>query len=468
MTHIDLPEAAEPGLPPGLEPGTGSIFRDRNFVLLWSAQVLSQLANNMVLAALMAVVVGATQSNTANALLILTFLAPAVVFSALAGVFVERSDARLIMIASNIGRAVGTVFFILVGSNVLVILALNFAISTISAFFAPAELTAIPRLLDRRHLMAANSIFILTVNATFGIGFGVIGPLILTTLGPGAVYIVVAVMFALAALAIVPLPSVQAEKPEGVPSVRVAGQALTHVVDELREGIAFVQRTPQIAWSLRYLGIGASIIGVLGALGPGFATTILGLRPEDIFFIMGPAGLGAVTGILFLNSFGQYLPRRLLIDVGLILTPVMLVAIALVRPLVDVLSPALQPIEANLPSLLAAALSLVALVIAIAFGAGMAYALIAIPAQTSLQEELPVNVRGRIFGILNTLLSVASFFPVLAAPVVADVVDILVPGFGIPVVLLGLSAVLGWVAVVSWRQNAALGLHQRQPPAEAT
>jgi hypothetical protein len=173
-----------------------------------------------------------------------------------------------------------------------------------------------------------------------------------------------------------------------------------------------------------------------------------------------------VTGILFLNSFGQYVPRRLLIDVGLVLTSVMLVAIALVRPIVDVLSPALQPIEANLPSLLSAALSLVALVIAIAFGAGIAYALIAIPAQTALQEELPVNVRGRIFGILNTLLSVASFFPVLAAPVVADVVDILLPGLGIPVVLLGLSLFLAWVSVTSWRQNAALGFHQRQPPGE--
>jgi hypothetical protein len=228
-----------------------------------------------------------------------------------------------------------------------------------------------------------------------------------------------------------------------------------------------VGRTPQIAWSLRYLGIGASIIGILGALGPGFATTILGLTPEDIFFIMGPAGLGAVMGILFINSFGQYLPRRLLIDVGLVLTAAMMLAIALVRPIVDLLSPALQPIEANLPTLMASALSLVALVIAIAFGAGIAYALIAIPAQTALQEELPVNVRGRIFGILNTLLSVASFFPVLAAPILADLVNILLPGLGIPTVLLGLSIVIAWVAFISWRQNAALGLHQRQPRDDA-
>ena len=425
MTHIELSEEMQPGLQPGLPPGTGSVFRNRNFVFLWTAQVLSQLAGNMVLAALMAVVVGATGSNTANALLILTFLAPAVVFSALAGVIVERSDARWIMIASNLGRAVGCALFIGLGANVFAILILNFAISTISAFFGPAELIAITRLVERRHLMAANSVFILTVNATFGIGFGVIGPLLLTTLGPDAVYIVVSVMFALAALAIVPLPSV---KPEKAPRPFDAGRVMTHVVEELREGITFVQNTPQIAWSLRYLGIGASIIGVLGALGPGYATTVLGLSPEDIFFIMGPAGLGAVMGILFLNSFGQYVPRRLLIDVGLYLVAIMLMAIALVGPAVDIFGPALQPIEENLPGLLGSLLSVIALVIVVAFGAGIAYALIAIPAQTSLQEELPPDVRGRIFGILNTLLSVASFFPVLAAPLIADLVNIVLPG----------------------------------------
>jgi MFS family permease len=463
VTHIELGEDLQPGAT--LPPGTGSVFRNRSFVLLWTAQVLSQLASNMVLAALMAVVVGTTGSNTLNALLILTFLAPAVVFSALAGVLVERSDARLIMLASNLGRAVGTALFILAGANVLLILVLNFVISTISAFFGPAELVSITRLLERRHLMAANSIFILTVNATFGIGFGLIGPLLLTTLGPNAVYVVVAVMFGLAALAIVPLPSV---KPETAPKPFDAGRTLTHVLEELREGIQFVRDTPRIAWSLRYLGIGASIIGVLGALGPGYATTVLGLSAEDIFFIMGPAGLGAVMGILFLNSFGQYLPRRLLIDVGLILVAVMLLGIALVQPIVAVLSPALQPIEENLPDLLGAVLSVIALVIAIAFGAGIAYALIAIPSQTALQEELPVDVRGRIFGILNTLLSVASFAPVLAAPLIADVIDIFLPGLGIPIVLFGLAAFMFWVGIVSWRRNRRHGLHRRGAPSEAT
>ena len=292
--------------------GAGNVFRNRPFVSLWIAQLLSQLAANMVLAALMATVFIATRSTTANAVLILTFLVPAVAFSTIAGVLVERSDARLIMLASNVLRAIGIVLFILVGTNVPLILVINLFVATVTAFFAPAELTSIPRIVPHRNLLAANSVFVITINATFAVGFGFLGPLLLTTAGVDAVYVVVAVMFGLAALAIVPLPAVRPERPAQLHTAD-ATHALRAVFDEVKEGIQFVRQHRQIAWSLGYLGVAASLIGVMGAIGPGFATDILHLRPQDFFFVMGPAGLGAVMGILFLNAYGKAIPRRLLI-----------------------------------------------------------------------------------------------------------------------------------------------------------
>ena len=58
---------------------------------------------------------------------------------------------------------------------------------------------------------------------------------------------------------------------------------------------------------------------------------------------------------------------------------------------------------------------------------------------------------GRIFGILNTLLSVASFLPVLVAPAAADILNIVFPGAGIPVVMaiLGRDHPLGGGRVVA-------------------
>jgi MFS family permease len=467
MAHVEVPPGAESG---DLSEA-GTVFRNRSFVYLWSAQTLSQLASNMVLAALMATVLSTTGSNTAVALLILTFLVPAVLFSTLGGVIVERSDAKVIMLATNIVRAVGTIAFIFVAPStddaiVPLLFLINFIVASASAFFAPAELTSIPRIVERRHLMAANSIFVLTINATFAIGFGFLGPLVLNVLGSTAVYVVVAVMFGAAALAILPLPAVRPERAVA-PASDAAGRAVRELIDQLNEGITFIRRHRMIAWSLTYLGIASSLIGVLGAIGPGFAVDILGLSPEDFFFIMGPAGLGAVVGILFLNSYGKGVPKRLFIDIGLVAMGFTLIALALVKPVTAAFSPAVQPIEDAIPSI-APLVSLIALVVVIAVLAGIEYSMVAIPAQTTLQEELPSEVRGRIFGILNTLLSLASFLPVIIAPAIADVINIAFPGMGIPVVMAGLGAATLWAGIASWRRNARAGLHEHDQGIDAS
>ena len=66
--------------------------------------------------------------------------------------------------------------------------------------------------------------------------------------------------------------------------------------------------------------------------------------------------------------------------------------------------------------------SLLAIVVVIAFFAGIAYGLVAIPAQTQLQEDLPADVRGRVFGVLNMLVSVASFLPIIIVGPISDFV----------------------------------------------
>ncbi|HEY7826641.1 MAG TPA: hypothetical protein VIB99_00320, partial [Candidatus Limnocylindrales bacterium] len=56
----------------------------------------------------------------------------------------------------------------------------------------------------------------------------------------------------------------------------------------------------------------------------------------------------------------------------------------------------------------------------LAFLAGIAYSSVAIPAQTQLQEDLPQEVRGRVFGVLNMLISTASFLPIIVVGPIAD------------------------------------------------
>ncbi|MCV0403590.1 MAG: MFS transporter [Chloroflexi bacterium] len=450
----------------------GTVFHNRAFVYLWSAQALSQLAGNTVLVALMSTMLGTTGSNTMVAVLILTFLVPAVLFSTTGGVLVERSNAKVIMLATNIVRAVGVIGFIFIAPTtrdaiVPLVLALNFVIASATAVFLPAELTSIPRVVEKRHLMVANSVFILTINATFAIGFGVLGPTLLVAFGPIPIYIVTAVMFGLATGAVLLLPPIPADReaPTGG-----AGRAVSELMEQLREGIAFIRRHRAIAWSLAYLGIAASLIGVLGAIGPGYARDILRLSETDFFFIMGPAGIGAIVGILFLNGYGKSIPKRLLIDIALVAMGITLVLLAVIQPITAIFGPAVAPLEDVLPGTLTPLISVIAVVVVIAVFAGIEYSFVAIPSQTALQEELPSDVRGRIFGILNTLLSLASFVPVILAPAAADVINIAFPGAGIPVVMATLGLITLWAGIASWRRNAKGGLHSHDlgdPPADA-
>ena len=47
---------------------------------------------------------------------------------------------------------------------------------------------------------------------------------------------------------------------------------------------------------------------------------------------------------------------------------------------------------------------------------------VAISAQVQLQEDIPAEGRGRVFGVLNMLISVASILPIIIVGPIADLV----------------------------------------------
>ena len=302
----------------------------------------------------------------------------------------------------------------LVGDHLLLIYLLNIIVSTITVFFAPAEAAMIPILVPRKQLLSANGIFTLTLNAAFALGFTLIGPLIVKIAGAPALIIVVALLYFIAAAFCSTLPSGKAaargEAPTGAKGrAREAEAAIGTVIVQLREGLGYIRAHREIRWSLTYLGIAASLVGVLGVLGPSFAQKTLGLKSEDFVVVVLPLGVGIVMGILLLNAYGRLLPRRRVIEGGLIALGVFLAAMALSGRISNFLgrSAATTGIDLSLVT------SLLSIVVGVAFFAGIAYASVAIPAQTQLQEDLPEDVRGRVFGVLNMLVSVASFLPIL-------------------------------------------------------
>jgi len=439
--------------------GVGAVFRNGAFLRLWLSQALTQIGGNMVLFGLTVIVVDSVRSNTAVSLLILTFLVPAVLFSAVAGVYVDRIDRRLILVATNLIRAVGFIGLYLVGANFLLILVLNTCISIVNVFFSPAEAAMIPVVVPRKQLLAANGIFTLTLNAAFALGFALLGPLVVNVANPEAVILVVAALFFVATALCFSLPPAPPtptapalgtgpDKPAHgrLDSVIEAEKAVVSTFAQLREGLSFIGGHREISWSLVYLGIAASLVGVLGVLGPDFARTTLELDAKDFAVVVLPLGFGIVMGVLLLNAYGRYLPRRRVIEFGLMALGTLLALLSAAGPISRFLQRADD--AAGIVDL-SGVTSLLAVVVFIAFLAGIAYACVAIPAQTQLQEDLPEDVRGRVFGVLNMLVSVSSFLPIILVGPISDLV-------GTTVVMLTVAVAIAVTGIASYTKRGPL------------
>jgi MFS family permease len=417
---------------PGPEPEAASalaVFAIRPFLLLWLSQAATQIGGNMVIYGLTVVIFEATRSNAAVSALLLTFLAPAVALSAVAGVYVDRLDRRLLLVVTNVLRGGAFVLMFLAGSNILALYALNVVVSVLTVFFAPAEAAMIPVVVRRSLLLPANGVFTLTLNAAFPIGFALVGPLVVTLAGPAALLLVIAALYVLASIFCWTLPP---SPPEAVPSndgsqgalgtMLEAERAVGTTIAQLRDGLSFIREHPNIRWSLTYLGLTASLIGVLGVLGPDFATEALGLGTKDFVVVVLPLGFGVVVGILLLNSYGRLVARRRVIEAGLISLGVLLGVLSIAGPIARFLL-RLGAATSQVAGVdLSGYISLLSVVIGIAFLAGIAYAVVAIPSQTQLQEDLPVDVRGRVFGVLNMLVSVASLLPIVVVGPISDLI----------------------------------------------
>jgi len=429
--------AVPPTVPPGptVVPGAPvtpdedsalAVFRNRSFVRLWLSQAATQIGGNMVIYGLTVIVLQATGSNTAVSLLILTFLVPAVLFSAVAGVYVDRLDRRLILVVTNVLRAAAFVGMWVVQPNLPLILLLNVFVSTVTVFFAPAEAAMIPMLVPRSQLLAANGVFTFTLNAAFALGFALVGPIVVRVAGAEPLLLIVATLYVVAAGLCWTLPRGERAESKADRSIRPrravadAEAAVGSTVAQFREGITFIRANRTVTWSLVYLGVGASLVGVLGVLGPDFATDTLGLTPQDFVVVVLPLGFGVVMGILLLNTFGRFLPRRRVIEVGLVALGVLLAGISLAGPLTRFLQRAESVTNGILD--LSSLTSLLAIIVLLGFFAGIAYACVAIPSQTQLQEDLPAEVRGRVFGVLNMLVSVASFVPIIIVGPISDLI----------------------------------------------
>jgi MFS family permease len=448
------PETPLPPAPP--ETGLAAVLALPGFRRLWLGQVFSQLADKFYIVLMVFLIaqywVGENHSadpalvDAAAAMRIdletraqvITLMAtgiyvantiPAILLGTVAGVWADRWPKRNVMVASNALRALlvllaplcllpGPVWLGL-SWGYWALVAMTLLESVLTQFFAPAEQAALPLLVPSGQLMAANSLYQATSMGATIVGFALGDPVLrllqssLARLGlPGGEFVLLPLCYGMAALVIA---GIVLQEPPRAPRT-------VSVWQEIGEGLQVLRERRSVRGAMLQLVLLYSLLAALYVLAISLAATIDSLGPTRFGVLLALSGLGLAIGALAMAQIGERFNRRLLGASGLGLVACCLVLMGQARGLLG-------------PTLVLCALL------------GVGAALLAIPAQTTIQEDTPEEQRGKVFGLQNNLINIALSLPLVLAGAV-------VSRYGLLPVLWGLAAVALLAALIEqpWRR----------------
>ena len=153
-----------------------SVFRNRNFSLMWTGQLISTMGSALTSLAASIYVFRLTGSALSVGLMLMATAAPSLLVGLFAGVFVDRYDRKRIMIIADISRALLVLLIpFLVPLNVVWLYVMVILTSAIGQFFDPAFESVLPEVASDEELAAANSLMAISSFGSTAIGFAASG-----------------------------------------------------------------------------------------------------------------------------------------------------------------------------------------------------------------------------------------------------------------------------------------------------
>ena len=422
------------GLRPDTVPATGNdlgrsqglqaVIKLEGFRRLWIGQIFSQLADKFYIVLMVYLIAqywvgkvsrdSSVLSGIASAIhmdletrsQMITLLAtgiyiantiPAIMLGTVAGIWTDRWHSRPVMVGSNALRALLvllTPFCLLPGPQWLglswgywVLLIITFFESILTQFFAPAEQAAIALLVPPRHLLAANSLCQATSMGATIVGFALGEPILrllrrgFLQLGlSGGEFLLLPFCYGMAALS---LSTVQTHK-----SLQI--RANNNIWREVSEGLQVLREYTSVRGAVIHLVLLYSLLAAMYVLAISLATITPNLGPTQFGTLLAMSGLGIAFGSVLVAQIGHYCKRRRLISGGLSMIAWSLAMLAQLNGLLG-------------PTLLFCSLL------------GIGSAMVAIPAQTIIQEDTPETKRGKVFGLQNNLVNIALSLPLVLA-----------------------------------------------------
>lgn len=267
-----------------------SLWRNRDFMLLWSGQVISTLGTRISSLAYPLLVLTLTGSPAQAGLVGFAQALPYIVWFLPAGALVDRWPRKRIMLTADLGRAIalGTVVAALLLDRITVahLLVVAFVEGTLYVFFLLAEGAALPHVVPRAQLPTA-----VAQNQARDQGADLAGqPLggFLFGLGHVVPFLVDAVSYLVAFVAMLPVRS-SLEEPRSVER--------RHLVAEIGEGVRWLWGQHLIRTLVALVAVGNLIYNALILIIIVRARD-LGASPAAIGLLLAMFGVGALIGAL--------------------------------------------------------------------------------------------------------------------------------------------------------------------------
>lgn len=403
----------------------GDALRSRDFRRLFAIRLVSQSADGLFQAALVASVVFSPQEQSTTVGFAIATLIISLPFSLLGpftGVFIDRWSRRRILVVAPLLRSalVWLALFDPETAAVPFYLGALWVLS-VNRFYLATAVAVVPRLVPAEDLLIANSIS--TVGGTVALLAGVFVGGWLVDLSGDDTTIVVALaggqwLVASAIAARITSPLVPHRLPEAA-----VGDELRRVVHEFADGASRLARTPRalapiVSITLDQMGQGIVLVLSLFVFRERFEGSVASFSN-----LIGAGGLGVLAGILTVGKLEERLAKERIVQLSFLLGALVLIAVSLAITQVTVL--------------------------VASFAVGLAFAWKKIPVDTMVQEAVPDGFRGRVFAAYDVAYNlsrvVAAFLAIPMRPALGEAWSLALIG----VVFLLWSPVLPrWIARV--------------------
>jgi MFS family permease len=278
--------------------GPFAIFRNRSFVYLWTAQLVSTIGDALTSLAAGIIVFQVTGSILNVGIMLMVSSIPTLIFGLVAGVVVDRFNRQTIMIASVILQAglVATIPLSLSASgNILWLYVIVLLSASVKQFFDPANDSVLPEIASEDELAAANSLMAIAQFGSTAIGFALAG--LLVGLNQDVVFYLDAATFLFAGLMI----SLVTVRPLEVRERTTVG----HIVRNLAVGGRYILETPVLR-SVTLLRLPVMIVfGLQNVLLLPFAIDVLKATEFEYGLQEGITSVGFVVGSLLMARYAD-------------------------------------------------------------------------------------------------------------------------------------------------------------------